>query len=365
MTETLILERTSHGKPSRKTRPVSGRATREFTRELSVLLKARLQLTESLEMLQEQAGNKALREILRGVAKKVQSGASLAEGLRAYPKTFDTFLCSLVEVGELTGTLPQMLTRVAAYQQKMANLKRKFVQSMTYPLLVIGVAFSALTFIVMFVLPTFAGLFREFDAKLPWLTRTLMTISQFVNTHGLIMAVSLLMLLFLMHWALKQKAFRDRLDKWMLAAPLIGNTIRKNLLAQFCRTMGTLLESGVAFLPALDVAERTLTNSVMRSELQKIRRLAGRGGSIAASLDNSEIFPISLARIIGVGEETAELPAMLLQVADSYDEDLDAAVELLGSIIEPVMIVVLGIIIGVILISIYLPLFNMSTIMPG
>ena len=167
MSDTVLLKQNLSQAVSKKVGRVSTKARREFIRELSVLLKARLRITESLEMLQQQSGSIALREVLRGVYRRVKSGASLAEAMRVYPIVFDTFLCSLVEVGELTGSLPEMLSRVSAYQQKMANLKRKLVQSMTYPLLVIGVAVSALTFIVLFVLPTFAGLFREFGAELP------------------------------------------------------------------------------------------------------------------------------------------------------------------------------------------------------
>ncbi len=359
----MVIEKETHVE-SRNHRRIPAKIQRAFSRDLAILLGAGLHLVDSLELLTKQCDHKEFRNILNEILNGLRSGDSLVDTLTYYPNLFNGFYLNLVEVGEATGQLSSMLLRISEYQEKIAGLKRKLVQALSYPSLVVLVAITALSFILLFVLPTFEGLFREFDAELPWLTRNVMNLSEWLQAYLgglLLMMLSGIGLLWIFRHSTALRNFCDRLA---IHLPFWGRLVRLNYLARFCRTLGTLLSSGIALHEALGIARDITPNSEFQGEVSKMLLSVRRGDELAVSLDNSVIFPPMVAQMITVGEETAELPEMLLKIASVSSDELDRAIALMSTLIEPVMILFLGAAIGAILISIYLPLFNMAAIMP-
>ncbi|NIR65875.1 MAG: type II secretion system F family protein [Gammaproteobacteria bacterium] len=346
-------------------RRIPGKVVNNFTRDLSIMLNARMMLVDSIRILSQQTSNNAFRHILEQTGRRLQSGTSLADCLRNYPKVFSSFYVNLVEVGELSGKLDEMLSRVAAYLEKMSDLKRKLIQALTYPALVIGVAVLSLSFIMLYVIPTFENIFRDFNSQLPVPTLVVMSISGFIQTYLLHILLILAALLLLVKYSKSFERIRILADSLILHIPLLGEMIRKNHISQFCRTLGTLLESGISLLAALEIASKSTRNFHIRQDILNMKYFATKGEKLTRSLRRSKIFPLMVTQMIAVGEETAELPFMLIKIADFYDKEIDSAIDTLASVIEPVVIVLLGVIIGAILVSIYLPLFNMTNVMSG
>ncbi|RMD47926.1 MAG: type II secretion system F family protein [Ignavibacteria bacterium] len=344
---------------------ISRKLVTNFTRDLSIMLNSGLLLVDSINILIQQTTHEPFRQILQDIGKKLKSGANFADCLKSYPTIFNTFYIHMVDVGELTGKLDQMLQRVAVYLDKMANTKRKLIQALTYPTLVIGVALFSLVFIMIYVIPIFADVFKEFGAELPWQTLLLISISNFIYAHALYILVGFMVGIFVLKYIKSFQKVRIFFDNFTLNIPLVGEIIRKNYISQFCRTLGTLLESGIPLLQGLDISIRAIQNHLIQQDILKMKSFAMQGEKLTYSLKHSKIFPLMVIQMIAVGEETAELPSMLIRISDFYDREIDSTIETLASIIEPIVIIVLGIIIGAILISIYLPLFNLSNAMTG
>jgi type IV pilus assembly protein PilC len=346
-------------------RKVPRKIFNNFTRDLSILHNARILLADSIDILSQQINHQKFKKVLRQISIRLKSGASLSETFRLHPEIFDSFYLNLVEVGEVTGSLDEMLSRLAIYQEKIADLKRKLIQALTYPALVILVALVSLTFILLYVIPTFSGIFKDFDAQLPWPTLVLIGFSDFLKDNSLFILLFITGLIFLVRYSKSLQRIQVMWDNFVLKLPVLGSMVTKNYISQFCRTLGTLLESGISLLTALDIASRTTRNHHIRKDILQMKYFAEKGEKLTRSLHQSEVFPVMVTQMIAIGEETAELPGMLIKIAEYYDKEIDSSIEILGSIIEPVMIVILGIIIGAILISIYLPLFNLANVMPG
>lgn len=334
-----------------------------FTRDLAIMLAARIPLVQSIAVLARQSGHRNFTWLLQHIQRRLENGTIYTDCLRAYPFVFDRFYVHLVEVGEVTGRLDEMLARIAGYREKIAELQRKFVQALTYPSLVVGVALLAVGFIMVYVIPTFAEIFRDFNAELPWSTRQVFRISRFIQRHAILWMFGLPVLVAGMRFLHKHPRFRNGIDGGYLHLPLVGAWIRKHHISQFCYTLGMLLESGISLLDSLDIAARSSNNSHIRREILKMRQYVSAGEQMSASLAASRIFPLMVTRMLAVGEETAALPAMLIRIAELYDRELDSTVETLASVVEPLVILLLGLIIGMVLMSIYLPLFNMSSVM--
>ncbi len=348
---------------NRQIKRLPGRVLLQFTRDLGIMLNAGMQLVESIRILAQQHSHQRFRDVLMQVANRLNSGAALHDILGRYPQIFSEFYCQMVAVGEMTGKLAEMLGRLAAYLEKMADLKRKLVQAMTYPALVITVALTALIFIMQFVIPAFAEIFADFDAALPLPTRIIIAISSWIGRYFWGFPAVLLMMFLLYRRIEKSYKMRCRFEGLLLRIPLIGGLIRKNYIAGFCRTLGTLLESRIPLLGALEITRQAAGNHLVAADIRLMHASAEKGGNLATALQQSKVFPMMVIQMIAVGEKTAELPAMLLRIANYYEKEIDSAIETLASVIEPLMIVLLGGIIGIILISIYLPLFNLSTVM--
>lgn len=329
------------------------------------MLEAKISLVRIFEIMILQTDSVVLKKILQDVKKKVQGGGSLAEGFARYPNTFSQFYLSMVRVGEMTGRLDYMLVRVAIYLEKMNELRRKLIQSLSYPSLVIMVALAAVSFLLTYVVPTFADMFRDFDAQLPAITVALMSISDFIRSYFFVIFIVIINLVLGTRYYIHTPKGKKQLDSLNLNLPITGGLVKKNYISRFSRTLSILLESGIPLLEALKVCAESMSNSVVQQEIKRMQHFAEKGEMLTHSLSRSQVFPVMVTQMISVGEETAEMDKMLRRVADYYDSEIDAALTTLSSVFEPLIIVFLGIILGTILIALYMPLFNLVNIVPG
>lgn len=335
-----------------------------FTRQFSAMVGARIPLVYILDILSQQSENERLATILSQIKEDVQEGKTLSESFGRYPEIFSPFYRNMIRVGEMTGRLDYMLNRVAVYLEKMNALRRKLIQALSYPGLVIFVAVGAVTFLLTYVVPTFAEMFRDFDAELPAITLALMDISAFITDKLwlLILAAFALIIALKYYFATKQgRWFRDNI---VLRLPVSGTIVKKNYVSRFSRTLSILLESGIPMLDALKVTLDSIPNEIVKQEIRQMTYFAEKGEMLTRSLKKSKVFPPMVTQMITVGEETAQLDRMLSKIADFYDDEIEAALTNLSSVLEPLIIILLGVILGTILVALYMPLFDLVNIVP-
>jgi type IV pilus assembly protein PilC len=336
-----------------------------FTRQFAAMAEAKLSLVRILDILYQQTENKQLKNILLHVKTDVEGGKTLTEAFARYSKIFSEFYMNMIRVGEMTGQLDYMLNRVAAYLDKINALRRKLVQALSYPALVILVAVGAVSFLLTYVVPTFAEMFRDFDAELPAITLILMNVSEFITRKLWLVLIGITGLIFGVRAYFKTSRGKWMRDSLSMKLPIAGPILRKNYVSRFSRTLGILLESDISLLEALQVTENSIPNEVVRQEIRQMRFFAEKGEMLTRSLGKSHVFPPMVTQMLTVGEETAQLDRMLNRVADFYDEEIEASLTNLTSILEPLIIVVLGVILGTILVALYMPLFDLVNIVPG
>ncbi len=334
----------------------------EFLRNLAVMLKAKLPLVKALETSVQQASHKRLKEIISDIKKQVSKGKSLSKALGGYSQVFDSISIQLAEVGEVSGVLDEVLLRLSAYKEKAYKLKQKVKMALVYPGIIVGVAITAVSFLLVFVVPTFVDMYRDFEADLPGPTMIILNISEFLTTNILFILMGLIIAGFGLNYFLKSDRGRRMVDKLKLKIPYFGAMYSKGLVSQFTSTLSTLLHSGVTLSESLNVLKKSSNNLILEDEVQQMVSSIRKGKSLNKSLDKSLIFPIMVTQMISVGEETASLDEMLDQVATLYEEEVDIMVEGLTSVIEPVLIVFIGLIIGAIIIALYLPIFEMVNV---
>lgn len=353
-----INERKGKKAKSRKGR-VKAAEIAIFTKQFSVMLEAGLPLVQSLGILAEQQENEAMAYCLDAVREDVEAGSTLAEAMRKHPKVFDTLFVNMIAAGEAGGILDVILQRLSIFVEKIVKLKRSLISASVYPAIVITVAIGIVVCIMIFVIPTFAELFKNMNASLPLPTRLVMGISDFMVDYivPVLAAVTLLVIGGQRYYATYPGKLR--IDGLILKIPIIGATIQKIIVARFSRTLGTLLSSGISILEALDITARTAGNLVIQNALLDARKAVQEGNTLVEPLKRSALFPPMVVQMVGVGEETGELDQMLQKMADFYEEQADAAIADFLTMIEPVMIVFLGGIIGGIVISMYLPIFSL------
>jgi len=306
-----------------------------------------------------------MRDVVTRVASQVKAGHSLDKALAEHTQVFDQLFVVTAEVGQESGRLPEVLTHLAAHLEKINVLKRKVVQALAYPALVMTVATVAVTFLLLFIVPTFSEMFKSFQVELPFSTRLVMGLSGIVSRYGLWAVGLCIAAVFVFSSNLRQPAARARLERGFLKIPLVGDVMMKNHVARFCRTLGTLLQAQVSLVDALSVTQRIATNDAIRKQIGSIMQHVRRGHSVTKPLEGSSVFPPMVVQMIAVGEETSELDEMLLKVADYYEAEIDGKVEMLSSVMEPVLVVFLGIVVGAILISMYLPMFDLVNVVGG
>lgn len=343
-------------------RRVPQRALVEFARSFAVMVQARLPLLQALDTAAGQCRNARLRQVLVRVRGEVQRGRSLADSLAAHPAVFDRLFVHLARVGEAAGVLDQVLLRLATYLEKTAALRRKVQTAMAYPALVLVVAAAATTFLLTQIVPTFAEMYADFGAELPAPTQFILHVSRGMTEHVVLAVLVIAGSLGLMAGVRRTERGRLWLDRMVLRVPFAGSLLLKHSVARFCRTLGTLLASGVALVEALDLLSRMTGNRVVEQEVKKLLASVRRGSSLVRPLQEARLFPGMVVHMIAVGEETAELDRMLVHVADHYEREVDLAVEGLTAVVEPVLIVLVGIVLGGVLAALYLPIFDLVSV---
>ena len=336
-----------------------------FTRQLAAMLEAGLPLVQALESLANQQKNAYFREVLFKIKQMVEEGTPFAEALNHYPKIFDRLYYHMVSAGEASGNLELTLKRLAVYMEKALALKGKVKKAMIYPAIVLVVTVIVLTIIMVFVVPTFEKMFSEMGHALPLPTQIVIEMSRLTKKYFLFFLGGLMILSFLIRRYYRTERGRLQIDALLLKLPLFGSLFRKVAVARFARTLGTLISSGVSIVEALTIAARTAGNLVVERAIYDVRQAVKEGQPIAEPLAKSGIFPYMVIQMVSVGEASGTLEKMLNKVADFFEEEVDMTVDALSQMIEPVMIVFLGGVIGGIIISLYLPIFKLGEVVGG
>jgi type IV pilus assembly protein PilC len=331
-----------------------------FTRQFSVMIDAGLPLVQCLEILAGQQENKFFQKVLVNTRSQVEGGATLSAAMRSSPKVFDALYVNMVEAGETGGILDTILQRLSTYIEKNVKLQRAVKSALVYPVGVLSVAGGVITLLLWKVVPIFATLFAGLGVDLPLPTKIVIALSNFVGSiFGLLILVALGGAIFGIKVWYGTPQGRFILDAIILKLPVLGILMRKIAVARFTRTLGTLISSGVPILEGLDITAKTAGNAVVERALQQVRKSLEEGKSLTEPLRESEVFPGMVTQMIAVGEQTGAMDAMLSKIADFYEEEVDAAVKDLLTALEPIMIVFLGVVVGGVVISMYLPLFTL------
>jgi type IV pilus assembly protein PilC len=333
-----------------------------FTRLFATMIDAGLPIVQCLEILQGQTDNKYLANILRDVKSSVEQGATFSDSLRRHPKVFDHLYVNLVQAGEVGGILDTILNRLAVYIEKAMKLRRQVTGAMVYPSIVIVVFIGVLTILLTFVIPGFQNMFKDFGSKdeLPALTRGVMAVSNFFVSNILWIFLGLIATVVGVSYAYRTPQGKKFIHKRLLGAPVLGEVLRKIAVARFTRTLGTLLASGVPILDALEIVAKTAGNVVVEEAIMHARARISEGKNMAEPLMETNVFPSMVVQMVGVGEQTGALDAMLNKIADFYEEEVDVAVSAMTSLIEPALMVGIGGTVGVVLIAMYLPIFSIA-----
>ncbi len=334
-----------------------------FTRQFSVMIDAGLPLVQCLEILSQQQESKYFAQVLTQVRQDVEEGSTLAAAMARHPKVFDQLFVNMIEAGEAGGILDLILQRLSTYIEKTVKLKRDIISAMIYPLAVVVIAIAVITVIMIFVIPSFQSIFVGLlgpGEQLPLPTRIVVNISEFIaGFGGLVILGALIALGFGIRAYYNTTQGRRKIDGLLLKLPVVGLILRKVAVARFSRTLSTLLSSGVPILQSLDITARTAGNVILEEAISKIRVGVERGESVVEPLKQTEVFPNMVAQMVGIGEQTGALDAMLGKIADFFEQEVDAAIAGLLTLIEPAMIAFLGVTIGSIVIAMYMPLFTL------
>lgn len=330
-----------------------------FTRQFATMINAGLPLVQALDILAQQTENKLLAEVTRQVVYDVESGKTLADALRKHPKAFTDLYVNMVAAGEAGGILDTILVRLAQFLEKNDAIVRKVKGAMIYPAVILSVAVIAIAVLLIFVIPTFQNMFASVNLVLPLPTRIVIGMSGILTTYWWAILGVIAATVFAINRYYQTPPGRLQIDSMLLRLPVLGDVIRKAAVSRFTRTLGTLISSGVSILDGLEITARTAGNMVIHNAVMDSRASIAGGETIAAPLQKSKVFPPMVISMIAVGEQTGGLDEMLSKIADFYDDEVDAAVSTLLSLMEPIMIVVLGVIVGGMVVAMYLPIFDM------
>jgi len=336
-----------------------------FTQQLASLLNAGLPLVQCLEALQDQTEDPVFRIIIRDVRLDISSGNSFSSAVKRFPRSFNTLFVSMVEAGEASGALAEILGKVAAYFESSVRLTKKVKSAMTYPIAVIGLAIALVNVLLIFVIPVFAAMFADFGAKLPAPTQFLIDLSNFLkhNFHWILLGCGIAFWLFKKFVATPKG--RDMKDRFLVRAPVFGNLIHKIALSRFCRTYATLIRSGVPILRTLEIVSSASNKVQIEGACVEIARHVSQGGQVSEILATNTFFPPMMKHMVKAGESTGNVDGMMNQIADFYDTECDATVAALTSLIEPMLIVFLGVVVGGIVMAMFLPIFQLGAVAGG
>jgi type IV pilus assembly protein PilC len=340
---------------------ISAKEVTLFTRQLATLIGAGLPLVRSLNILRDQTKHNAFKEVIDSLAQQVETGSTFSDSLLRYPTIFSLLFVNTIKAGEAGGVLEIVLTRLADFREKSERLRSRIRTALIYPILVITVAMTVLTFLIIFVIPKFMELYEEIGSELPLPTLILLKISYFLQHRWIIGILFLVVLIISCKMLVKVPKIRYYLDVITLRFPVFGVLVQKVSIARFSRTLGTLIASGVPILQALMITKDTAGNEVIAQSITKVHDSIREGESIASPLAKTRIFPLMVVNMINVGEETGSLDQMLNKIADTYEEEVDVTVSTLTAFLEPMLIVIMGVIVASIVIAMFLPLVKLLT----
>ena len=331
-----------------------------FTRQFATMIDAGLPLVQCLEILTAQTENKVLAKTIGEVRQDVEAGSTYADALRKHPKVFDALYVNMVAAGEAGGILDTILNRLAKHIEKAMKLKKQIKTAMVYPAVIMIVAVIIIAILMVWVIPVFAKMFSDFGGALPAPTQLVVSASYFMKSNIIYMIIGVGLFIFAFRRFYRTPMGRKLVDRAALRLPVVGDLIRKAAVAKFTRTLGTLISSGVPILDGLSIVAKTAGNKIIEEAVMMTRQSISEGKTIAEPLGQTKVFPPMVVQMIAVGETTGALDAMLSKIADFYDEEVDAAVTALTSLLEPMLMVFLGVVIGFIVVAMYLPIFKMA-----
>lgn len=341
---------------------VSDRDMVVFSRQFATMINAGVPILQALQIMCEQTENSKLRRKLYSVRNDIEGGSSLYEALKKHPDVFDALYTNMVNAGETGGILDIVLLRLSEYIEKAAKLKAKIKGAMIYPGVVVTVAVAVVAIILIFVIPTFEQMFRSFGSALPLPTQIVIDLSRFVTENILWLVIGFILFLVGFRFFYKWEQGKILVDRWILFLPIFGPLLRKAAVAKFSRTFSTMVSSGVPILSALDIVAKTSGNKTVKLRILEAKKSIAEGQTLAEPLEDTGVFPPMVIHMISIGETTGSLDSMLAKIADFYDDEVDVAVETLTSLIEPLMIVFLGVVVGGLVVSMYLPIFSIGDV---
>ncbi len=355
----MVLVRLREAKKAKRRGRVPTRDIVIFTRQFATMINAGLPLVQALDILAQQTDNKILAEVTKEVVYDVESGNTLADALSKHKNAFTDLFVNMVAAGEAGGILDTILLRLATFLEKNDAIVRKVKGAMIYPAVIFSVAGIAVVVLLVFVIPTFEQMFASVSMELPLPTKIVIAMSDFVLGYWWVLIIGSVGGAWALRWYYTTEGGKLVIDRLMLKAPVLGDLLRKSAVSRFTRTLGTLISSGVSILDGLEITARTAGNRVIHDAVMESRGSIAGGETIASPLEKSGVFPPMVTSMIAVGEATGGLDEMLTKIADFYDDEVDAAVGALLSLMEPIMIVVLGVIVGGMIVAMYLPIFGM------
>lgn len=331
-----------------------------FSRQMATMVDAGIPILQALEALEEQTSNPVFKKVVGTIKEDIQHGSSLSAAFAKHPQIFDTLFTNMIKVGETGGVLSAIMDRISTYMEKTLKLQGKVRAALMYPIVVVSMAMIITVGLLVKVVPTFAGIYESFDQALPPLTQLLINLSSGLQKYILWIIILLVgAVIGLRKWHQTDVGAR-KIDRFLLKMPIFGELLCKVAVSRFSRTFATLIQSGVPILESLDIVGKTIGNRVLEDLIDDVKNAVREGESIAAPLAKSDVFPPMVTRMIGIGEKAGQMEKMLLKIAEFYDDQVDAAIEGLTSIIEPLIIAVLGVVIGFIVIALFMPILNMS-----
>lgn len=336
-----------------------------FTRQFATMIDAGLPLVQCLDILGMQQENQAFKKVILKVKEDVESGSTFADALEKHPKVFDELFVNLVAAGEVGGILDTILSRLAAYIEKAMKLAKQVKSAMVYPSTILAVALIVTVVLLVYVIPIFGEMFQDFGATLPAPTLIVLALSAYTRKYFLLILVLIVLLVLGIRWYYKQEGGRRRIDRLLLRLPVLGDLLRKIAVARFARTLGTMVSSGVPILESMDIVAKSAGNKIIEEAIIKARTSISEGKTISEPLADSKVFPVMVTQMVSVGEATGALDTMLNKIADFYDDEVDSAVGALTSLLEPMLMIFLGVVIGGLVIAMYLPIFKLAGVVGG
>lgn len=332
-----------------------------FTRQFATMINAGIPVVQCLQILSEQTSKKYFKKILKTVKADVEGGKTLGDAMGKYPGVFTELIRSMVDVGEQGGVLGNTLARMAEYLEKVNSLKRKVKSAMAYPSVVLIISVLVTLLLLIFLIPTFASLYESAGVELPGPTKIVMGIAYFLRHRIILLTVGFIAFVIAFKKAINTKKGKIGWHRFLLKLPIFGGIIAKSSISRFSRTLGIMIKSGVPILQALDITSKTSGNKVIEGAVLKARQSVSEGKTLSQPLKDSGVFPPMVTHLVAVGEETGKLSEMLEKLADFYDDEVDSAVSGLSSVIEPIMLVFVGTMVGAIMLAMYLPIFNLAS----